>query len=127
MPAAVILVISDNADQVALMTLMLKDQGYDVRSIHRTQEGVAESVRQRPDVIIIPNADMDSPPDGFMLCHQLRNEETLSVIPILMITRTREKAIEAGADAWLGMFPPISELQNKVVELLTSQRRGTIR
>jgi CheY-like chemotaxis protein len=99
-----ILVVDDDPGIVGFLELALGDEGYEVRIAANGREGLAETRRRRPDVILL---DMNMPVmDGWEFCEQLRRaDEGLGSIPIIVMTAARDAAArsqEVGAQGYLG-------------------------
>ncbi len=86
-----ILIIDDDDDQVLTMQLPLKAAGYQVSSAPNGTTGLQMVKGIHPDLIIL-DAMMDTPTEGFQLALTLRNPTPTSeysayrTIPILMVT-----------------------------------------
>jgi DNA-binding response OmpR family regulator len=101
---ASVLVVDDDPGIVGFLELALGDEGYEVRVAANGREGLAETERRRPDVILL---DMNMPVmDGWEFCQQLRRADAdLDTIPIIVMTAARDAAArsnEVGAQGYLG-------------------------
>ena len=119
-----ILVIEDNAD-VQLYIGSLLDDKYHVRFASNGEEGIFKANDFMPDLII---TDLMMPVmDGYAVCQAIRESEILNHIPIIIITakatdEDKQKALEAGADAYLHKPFNTSELNIRVSKLLEQRR-----
>ncbi|OGW36373.1 MAG: two-component system response regulator [Nitrospirae bacterium RBG_13_39_12] len=98
-----VLVIEDNRDNLLLITLALKQHGYEVISVQSGEEGVETALKERPFFIIM---DINLPGiDGIEATKKIRNSEIGNTIPVIAITSyamlgDREKIIEAGCNGY---------------------------
>lgn len=119
-----ILIVEDNSD-VALYIGSLLDKQYELIYARNGQEGLNKANELVPDLII---TDLMMPGmDGYELCSQVRSSETLSHIPIIIITaktedKDRMKGLEAGADAYLHKPFNAEELCIRISSLLEQRR-----
>src|SRR5579859_5300936 len=96
-----ILVIEDEEGIVHLLTLYLKDAGFEVAVAKDGADGLALHARLQPDLVIL---DIMLPAiDGFEVCRRIR---AWSQTPILMLTARgseddRIQGLELGADDYL--------------------------
>ena len=99
-----VLVVDDNLDHVQTLAVLLKDMGHYTEFALSAQAALHCARRFRPDVVIL---DLGLPDmDGAVLCRQLRQEQGLQYVRILVVTGSaregdRERAIEAGCDQFL--------------------------
>lgn len=124
------LVIDDNPNNLIALEVLLSDL-YPVSHIIKAQngeDGIKMAISKLPDVILL---DILMPlMDGYKVCSQIRNDERLKYIPILMLTAAgddksiRVKALLAGADAFIGKPFDESELKaliNAMIRIKTSE------
>jgi len=101
-----VLVVDDDRDLVATLSLRLQRAGYSVLAAHDGQAGLATALRDKPEVVVLDV--MMSYKDGFEVCAQLRqnrNGYCPKIIIVSAITqgtnRTEEACrAESGADAF---------------------------
>ena len=117
-----ILVVDDVPQNVRLVELNLKGEGYNVIVAYSGQEALEKVRTESPDLILL---DIMMPGmDGYEVCKRLRQNKATRAIPIVMLTayeRGLEKKIEAldlGADEF--MEKPIKghEVRARVRSLL---------
>src|SRR3984893_18542200 len=96
-----VLVIDDNPQNVLLIRGQLEREGYVVDSALTGREGFDSAVAQLPDLILL---DIMMPGlDGYQVCQLLRENESTSAVPVIVLTSLSEKvdklqAYESGAD-----------------------------
>ncbi|MCE2617309.1 ATP-binding protein [Phocaeicola oris] len=122
-----ILIIEDNADISYYIGSLLKDK-YNISYARNGEEGIEKANELIPDLII---TDLMMPvKNGYQLCGEIRANEAINHIPIIIITarsteKDRIKGIEAGADAFL--YKPFNpeELTTLITKLL--EQRSILR
>jgi DNA-binding response OmpR family regulator len=102
---AKILVIDDDCDLVAAISTVLEAKGYDVSSASNKEEGMAKIREIKPDLAIL-DVMMTTWQDGFEMAREIKGDDDLKNIPILMLTGVGDKTgmdfkSEAGDDEWL--------------------------
>ncbi|HOW27396.1 MAG TPA: response regulator [Elusimicrobiota bacterium] len=99
-----ILVVDDSGFTRELMTLFLRQRGYDVRLANDGTTALNMLIIHRPDIVLL---DIAIPGiDGFSLCRKIREDAILREIKVILFTAmdygdNAEKARQAGADAYL--------------------------
>jgi CheY-like chemotaxis protein len=96
-----ILVVEDDFDTRYVLSLILKDEGYEVITAADGECALAVAVEQMPDLII---TDIQMPRvNGVELTRLIRLKDEMASMPILAITafgtKTIDTAIAAGASA----------------------------
>ncbi len=83
-----ILVVDDDPDLVETVAMMLESKGCEVGSAYDGVEG-EESIKERkPDLIIL---DIMMPrKDGYVLCSELKADESTKDIPVVLLTAVGE-------------------------------------
>jgi DNA-binding response OmpR family regulator len=100
----IILIVDDDPDVRQGMHMRLKANHYDTVLAADALSGMAEALRQKPDLIIL---DLGLPArDGFVVMEKLKTLPSLAAIPIIVVSardiRThQELAVKAGAKAFL--------------------------
>ncbi len=102
---AKILVVDDDSDLVAAISTVLEDKGYEVSTASNKEEGMAKIKEIKPDLAIL-DVMMTTWQDGFEMAREVKSDEGLKNIPILMLTGVGDKTgmdfkSEAGDAEWL--------------------------
>jgi two-component system KDP operon response regulator KdpE len=104
MPRPKILVVDDDPDLVRALRLRLKANNYEVTTATDGYTALASALKERPALIIL---DLGLPVgDGFVVLERLRNSDTLSAVPVIVLSArdphsNEERALKAGATAFL--------------------------
>jgi DNA-binding response OmpR family regulator len=80
-----VVIIDDDSDVRVALTYMLEPAGYEVIGCSTGEEGMKTIREVRPDVILL-DVMLASPSEGFHLAYELRRDEALQDIPIVMIS-----------------------------------------
>lgn len=97
-----ILVVDDDVDILSVMTVSLKDNGYDVEGTLNGDEAITRVEKFKPDLII-----MDiylSGTNGKDICKTLKRAKKTSNIPIILISASsqlRNTVQECGANGFI--------------------------
>ncbi len=119
-----ILVAEDNPTNMKLITVALKKQGYTLLQAADGEEALEAAARNAPDLIIM---DMQLPKiSGWEVTRKLRQMPDFGNVPIIAVTacamkEDKEKAIEAGCNAYLPKPIDINQLRSVVAEMLLKQ------
>ncbi|SQH72738.1 Autoinducer 2 sensor kinase/phosphatase luxQ [Porphyromonas crevioricanis] len=119
-----LLIVEDNRDVAAYIGSQLSDR-YAISYAHNGNEGLEKALSLVPDLII---SDLMMPGmDGLELCKQIRDNEIVNHIPIIVVTakvseEDRIKGLEAGANAYLAKPFNSEELRTLVEKLLERQK-----
>ncbi|CAN5174408.1 MAG: MtrAB system response regulator MtrA [Nocardioides sp.] len=96
-----ILVVDDDASLAEMLTIVLRQEGYDSAAVGRGDEALAAFQDYRPDLVLL---DLMLPGmDGIEVCRQIRKE---SGVPIVMLTAKGDTVdvvvgLESGADDYV--------------------------
>ena len=83
-PLADILVIDDTPENLALLSQMLTERGYKVRSVTKGSTGLRGAIAVPPDLILL---DVKMPQmNGYEVCEKLKAEERTRDIPVIFIS-----------------------------------------
>ena len=118
-----ILIIEDDANTAALITLYCEREGFKTLSAADGASGLRNAVKQNPDLVVL---DLMLPEmDGWDVCRQLRQQ---SDVPIIMLTARgdevdRVSGLSLGADDYV--VKPFSprELVERIKAVLRRTRR----
>ena len=115
-----ILLVEDNELNRDMLSRRLQRRGYDVVLAVDGQEAITTAETSKPDVILM---DMDLPVlNGWEATRALRNNPAIRDIPVIALTAhalpaDRERAIEAGCDAYQSKPVDFPELVSKIEQL----------
>ena len=119
-----LLVIEDNRDIAAYIGAQFADR-YAISYATNGHEGLDKAQQLVPDLII---TDLMMPGmDGLELCRQIRGNDIINHIPIIIVTakiteEERIRGLQAGADAYLTKPFNADELQTRVEKLLEGRK-----
>ena len=117
-----VLIAEDEASILASLEFLMRDAGYDVRSVMRGDEVLTATKDFVPDLIVL---DVMLPQrSGFEICREIRENSNWSQIRIVILSargRDREvqRGLDAGADAYITKPFATSELCECVRTLLS--------
>ena len=102
---AKILVVDDDNDLVAAISTILESKGYEVVTASNKDEGMVKIREVKPDLAIL-DVMMTTWQDGFEMAREVRSDDELKNIPILMLTGIGDKTgmdlkSETGDPEWL--------------------------
>jgi len=101
---SLVFVVEDDTDISLLVEHNLQSAGYDVQSFTSGASLISEASRERPALFVL---DVMLPGvDGFDLCRQIRQSNTLAKIPVIFLTAKsgevdRVKGLELGGDDYI--------------------------
>jgi CheY-like chemotaxis protein len=96
-----ILVVDDIAEITDLVQFLLEERGVHVETAHDGVSALRKLTARRPDALVL---DLAMPGlDGYEVIRQLRAEPQTRTLPIVVLSGLgeREKALAAGADAYM--------------------------
>jgi DNA-binding response OmpR family regulator len=108
-----ILIVDDDPDLKLALKIRLRANHYDTLQASDGYSAIAVAQRDRPDLIIL---DLGLPAgDGFVVLKHLRDSNTLSHIPVIVLTArdpqfNEQKVLQAGATAFFRKPVDNSEL-----------------
>lgn len=117
-----ILVSEDNPDIRKILVMRLEINGYDVIQAQDGEEAVDKIKKESPDLVIL---DLMMPKmSGFEVCRMIKFDDKYKDMPIIVLSALdqqadREKAIEAGADAYFIKPFDLELLLNKIKSLVS--------
>ena len=122
-----IAVIDDDADQRELIQEILDD--YVVRCFPTTEAFFSEHSQLGRLSLLLCDIQMEGI-DGYETCRRVRQDASLSQLPIILISGLSEKAnfteaVEAGANEYMSKPFHVSELKELVEKQLTLSKAAT--
>jgi CheY-like chemotaxis protein len=99
-----VLIVEDTNEQRDLVSMYLEMSGYHVEVANDGLQGLAQARKLKPDLILL---DLGMPKmDGYQMIVELRSDEKLKDIPVVVISAWtaathRDRARAAGADAFI--------------------------
>ena len=121
-----ILIVEDNPQNMKVVEMTLRPHGYSLIKATDGEEALKAVSSEEPDLIIM---DVQIPKiDGLEVTRKLRQMPAFSHIPIVAVTAyamrgDKEKAIDAGCDAYLSKPVDTRELPKVVAEMLLRRRQ----
>jgi chemosensory pili system protein ChpA (sensor histidine kinase/response regulator) len=121
------MVVDDSITVRRVMERFLQRNGMRVVTAKDGLDAISALSENKPDIILL---DIEMPRmDGYEFASQVRNDERVSDVPIIMITsrvgdKHRARAIEIGVNDYLGKPYQDSQLLNAIQRLL--EERGIL-
>lgn len=122
-----ILVVEDNLDNYELVRTILELAGYDTFLAVNGKDGVDAARKQNPDLILM---DMALPEmDGWAATENIRKDPVTKDIPLIALTvhtlpRERQRALDAGVDAYISKPFDAEKFLNIVENTLAKSKQG---
>lgn len=114
-----IYIIDDDRDIVESISIVLKANGYEVAAQYDDRNVVENVMRYNPDLIILDVIFPENSSAGFEIAREIKKEEKLAKIPIIMLSVVNEKGIYIGRfsnqdidESWL----PVTMFLDKPVQ-----------
>lgn len=126
--ATKILIIEDDPDTVAILKMFFKKEGYDIDVASDGQEGFDKLRKDRHDLVL---SDVMMPKmDGFRFCELVRNEASIKMTPIILVTakndpRDKIAGLEKGADDYITKPYHLIELRVRIASMLKLKKLRT--
>jgi len=114
-----IFIVDDDHNIVESMRIVLESQGYQVEAQYDDQNIVENIKRINPDCILLDVIFPEDDGAGFRMAREIRADDKINKIPLLMLSAVNEKGIYAGTfsnrdrdQEWL----PVDEFLEKPME-----------
>jgi two-component system, chemotaxis family, chemotaxis protein CheY len=121
--SAGVLVIEDEAVLRLVLTLLLTDEGFEVRSAANGREGLLILALWQPEIILL---DLQMPVmDGPSFCAEQRRRPSLADIPVLLVSAAIDlkwQAVRLEAAGSIAKPYDIDELIETVNQILATER-----
>jgi len=124
-----ILIVEDNPQNMKLYEMILSAKGYTLLKAIDGEEALDMAIRKHPDLILM---DIRLPGmNGLEVTKKLRENSAFSHTPIIAITAyamkgDKERAIEAGCNAYLAKPFNIHELTGMIAEMLRQRQKDNV-
>lgn len=121
-----VLVVEDHEENSRLVVKILRKAGYDFEVATNAREALVKLPGSPPDLVLM---DMSLPGmDGFEATRLLKGHPRLARIPVVALTahamaEHREKAAQAGCDAYVAKPFRSAELLEVIARLLAARRQ----
>lgn len=116
-----ILVVDDEQDLLDLIEYNLRQEGYDVLKAENGKDGIQMAKEHMPDLVLL---DIMMPQmDGIEVCDRMREDSTLSHIPIIFLTarsdeKTEIEGLNKGADDFITKPISTTKLVSRIKAVL---------
>ena len=80
-----ILIIDDDIDLVEAMRITLESEGFEIIDAQEGAKGLEKIRSEKPDLILL-DVMMGTQDEGFHIAYQIRSENDINDIPIVMLT-----------------------------------------
>jgi CheY-like chemotaxis protein len=128
-PKFLILVVDDSADNVALISLALQQQGYRVVTATNGEDAVTVATNTQPNLILM---DINLPTlDGLGATRRILDNETLHDVPVVAITAFgtegfQRAAYDAGVSGYLTKPIDLDRMHQLIARLLSPTVSGNL-
>src|SRR5215212_926730 len=128
-PKFLILVVDDSADNVAMISLDLQQQGYRVVTASNGEDAVAVASQTMPNLILM---DINLPTlDGLGATRRIRESEASRDVPVIAITAFgtegfQRAAYDAGVDGYLTKPLDLDRMHQLIARLLSPAGSGSL-
>lgn len=128
-PKFLILVVDDLADNVAMLSLDLQQQGYRVVTANNGEDAIAVASQMLPNLILM---DINLPAlDGLGATRRIRENDALREIPVVAITAFgtegfQRAAYDAGISGYLTKPIDLDRMHQLIARLLSPTGSGSL-
>ena len=128
-PKYLILVVDDSADNVAMISLFLQQQGYRVVTAGNGEDAIAVAAQMMPNLILM---DINLPTlDGLGATRRIRESEALRDIPVVAITAFgtegfQRAAYDVGVSGYLTKPLDLDRMHQLIARLLSPTVSGNL-
>lgn len=119
-----ILIVDDEKRIRDLIAFRLENKGFEILSAEGGKEALAITETHTPDLVVLDVMMPDM--SGLELCQQLKSNDNLKHIKVLMLSakgqkQDEEEGLKAGADGYMTKPFRAKHLIEKIEEILTSE------
>jgi DNA-binding response OmpR family regulator len=120
----VILIADDDPEILSMLSLRFAKKGYDVHEADDGDKTLAKAREHRPDVVVL---DVMMPgKNGWEVARELRSDDQLQNVGIVMLTAIGEKVNEMtsplyGADEYLDKPFDFADLESRIKRILDAR------
>jgi CheY-like chemotaxis protein len=124
-----ILVVDDSADNVAMLSLDLQQQGYRVVTASNGEDAVTVAIQMLPNLILM---DINLPTlDGLGATRRIRENDSLREVPIIAITAFgtegfQRAAYDVGVSGYLTKPLDLDRMHQLIARLLSPGGSGSL-
>ena len=124
-----ILVVDDSADNVAMLSLDLQQQGYRVITASNGEDAVAVAIQMLPNLILM---DINLPTlDGLGATRRIRENDSLRDVPVVAITAFgtegfQRAAYDVGVSGYLTKPLDLDRMHQLIARLLSPGGSGSL-
>lgn len=128
-PQFLILVVDDAADNLAMISLALQQQGYKVVTAANGEDAVTVASQTLPNLILM---DINLPElDGLGATRRIRENETLREVPVVVVTAFgtegfQRAAYDVGASGYLTKPIDLDRMNLLIARLLSPEGTGDL-
>ena len=124
-----ILVVDDAADNVAMISLALQQQGYQVVTAGNGEDAISVATQTLPDLILM---DINLPElDGLGATRRIRENEALRQVPVIAVTAFstegfQRAAYDAGISGYLTKPIDLDRMNQLIARLISPGGSGNL-
>ena len=128
-PQFLILVVEDSADNLAMISLALQQQGYKVVTAVNGEDAVTVATQTNPNLILM---DINLPElDGLGATRRIRENEALRDVPVIAVTAFstegfQRAAYDAGISGYLTKPIDLDRMNQLIARLLSPEGSGKL-